>query len=144
MNYPRCQRQKRKAVAAAELAILLPFLAFIFVIAVDFARIFYFTQIIENCARNGALYASDPVAQAQSPYSNVQQAALSRPDVANLSPQPTVTCNPANAQPPYPLDASNNPYVTVTVAWQFQLISNFPGVPKTFNLSRAVQMRVVQ
>jgi Flp pilus assembly protein TadG len=144
MIYRSCQRQKRRAAAVVELAALLPFLAFIFVIAVDFARIFYFTQIIENCARNGALYASDPVGQTQSPYSSVQQAALSRPDVASLSPQPTVTCNPPNAQPPYPLDGANNPYVAVTVAWQFQTIANFPGVPKTFNVSRTVQMRVAQ
>ena len=144
MTYRRCQQHKRLGAAAVELAALLPFLAFLFVIAVDFARIFYFTQIIENCARNGALYACDPIAQTQSPYTSVQQAALSRPDVASLTPQPTVSCNPTNGQPPYPLDASNNPYVTVNVAWQFQLITSFPGVPKTFNISRTVQMRVVQ
>ena len=50
----------RHAAAAAELAILLPFLAFAFVIAVDWSRIFYYSVIVTNCARNGALYASDP------------------------------------------------------------------------------------
>ena len=144
MTYRSCQSQQRRAAAVVELAAVLPFLIFIFVISVDFARIFYFTQIIENCARNGALYASDPVAQAQSPYSSVQQAALSRPDVASLNPQPTVTCNPTNAQAPYPMDAANNPYVAVTVAWQFRSIANFPGVPATVNVSRTVQMRVAQ
>jgi Flp pilus assembly protein TadG len=57
----------RRGTASVELAILLPFLTFIFLIAVNFARVFYFSQIIENCARNGALYASDLTAQALSP-----------------------------------------------------------------------------
>jgi Flp pilus assembly protein TadG len=108
---------------------------FIFLITVDFARIFYFSQIIENCARNGALYASDPTAQVQSPYANVTQAALARPDASNLNPQPTVAQVNGN-------DASGNAYVQVNVAWQFQTIASFPGIPNTFNLSRTVQMRV--
>jgi Flp pilus assembly protein TadG len=124
---------ERKAVAAVELAVLLPFITFLFVIAVDFARIFYFSQIIENCARNGALYASDPKAPASNLYSSVQEAALA--DAANLNPQPTVTSATGT-------DAAGNSYVAVTVAWPFQSITGFPGVPKNVNLSRTVQMRM--
>ena len=131
MRHRGCR--KRRGVAAVELAVLLPFLAFLFVIAVDYARIFYFSQVLDNCARNGALYASDPVAQASSPYTSVQQAALA--DAANLSPQPTVTSTTGT-------DAAGNAYVQVTVAGQFKTVTNFPGVPNTVNLSRTVQMRV--
>jgi Flp pilus assembly protein TadG len=35
------RRSPRRGVAAVELAVLLPFLCFLFVTAVDFARIFY-------------------------------------------------------------------------------------------------------
>jgi Flp pilus assembly protein TadG len=123
---------ERRGVAAAELAVLLPFLAFIFVICVDFGRIFYFSQAVENCARNGALYASDPLSPAYNLYGSVQQAALS--DAANLSPQPTVSSVTGT-------DSAGNPYVAVTVTWQFKPLSNFPGLP-TVSLSRTVQMRM--
>src|SRR5262245_34503854 len=121
----------RQGAAAVELAVLLPFVVFLFVIAVDFARFFYFSQVIENCARSGALYASN-LTTAQSPYSSIEQAALS--DATDLNPQPTVTSTTGN-------DAAGNPYVQVTVSWQFQTITNFPGIPSP-NISRTVQMRV--
>lgn len=66
---------ERRGAAAVELAVLLPFLVFLFVIAVDFGRIFYFSQTIENCARNKAIYGSN-LTTAQSPYSTIQKAAL--------------------------------------------------------------------
>src|SRR5262245_16916603 len=71
---PSRNRRSRRGVASVELAVLVPFLAFLFVIALDFGRIFYFSVTVENCARSGALYGSDPVAAAQSPYSSIQQA----------------------------------------------------------------------
>jgi hypothetical protein len=48
----------RRALAAVEFAVLAPFLAFLFVLTVDFARVFHYQQVVEQCARNGALYGS--------------------------------------------------------------------------------------
>ncbi len=124
---------KRQGTYAVELAILLPLLIFLFAITVDFSRVFYYCQIIENCARNGAVYASDPLAPAYSLYSSVQQAALA--DAASLSPQPTVTSTTGT-------DASGNAYVAVTVTWAFNTIMGFPGIPEQVSLSRTVQMRM--
>jgi Flp pilus assembly protein TadG len=123
---------KRRGNASVELAVLLPTLAFLFVIAIDYARIFYFSQIIENCARQGAMYAADPKAPAYQLYANVTSAALA--DASGLSPQPTVSSSTGT-------DTANNNYVSVTVKWTFTSITNFPGVPHTVNLSRTVQMR---
>jgi len=123
----------RPGAAAVELAVLLPFLAFLFVITVDWARIFYFSQVIENCARKGALYASDPKAPSYNLYTSVQQAALG-PDSTGLNPQPTVTSTNGT-------DAAGNPYVSVTVTWTFSTITHFPGVPSSVTLTRTVQMR---
>src|ERR1700736_4434539 len=111
---------ERRAAAAVELAVALPFIVFLFVIAVDFARIFYFSQVLENCTRQGALYASDPKAPAYNLYTSVQEAALA--DAQGLTPQPTVTSTTGT-------DQAGNAYVTVTVTWQFQTITSFPGVP---------------
>jgi Flp pilus assembly protein TadG len=128
----RARCTSRPGTAAVELAILLPFLAFMFVIAVDWARIFYFSQVMENCARQGALYACDPKSPANNLYANVQAAALA--DASNFNPQPTVTSATGT-------DAAGNAYVTVTVAWTFKTITGFPGVPNIVNLNRTVQMR---
>jgi len=131
----RVRSRFRRAAAAVELAILLPFLMFMFVIAVDWSRVFYDSVIVTNCARNGALYACDPTTQANSPYHNVTEAALA--DASNLSPQPTVD------PPTFGKDANGSDYVEVTVTHQFQTVTNFPGVPKTTTLVRTVRMNVL-
>jgi Flp pilus assembly protein TadG len=122
-----------RGVAAVELAVLLPLLMFLFAVGVDFARVFYFSLTLTNCARNGAIYRSDPVAAAQSPYKSVEEAALA--DAANLSPPPTV-------QAVNGTDGAGHPYVEVTVRWQFATVTNYPGVPSPLGLSRTVRMRV--
>ena len=126
--------QRRRAAAAVELALLLPFLMFIFVVCVDFGKVFYYSQTLANCARNGAIYGSNLVT-AQSPYASISQAALA--DATNLSPQPAVTSTTGT-------DADGNAYVKVTVSWSFHTIASFPGVPSTVNLSRSSQMRVAK
>ena len=126
------EKNERRAAAVVELAVLLPFIVFLFVIAVDYARVFYYSQIIENCARQGALYASDPKAPGYNLYTSVQNAALA--DAPDLSPQPTVTSNTGT-------DSAGNAYVSVTVTWPFQSVTGFPGIPNNVTLSRTVQMR---
>jgi Flp pilus assembly protein TadG len=119
-------------VAVVELAVLLPLLVMVFVITVDFARIFYFSLTLTNCARAGALYACDPVAAAESPFASLSAAALA--DATNLSPQPVISS--ANGT-----DASGRAYVEVTAAYPFATVTNFPGIPNV-QLTRAVRMRV--
>jgi Flp pilus assembly protein TadG len=121
---------RRPAAATVELAFLLPFLAFLFVIAVDWSRIFYYSMVVTNSARNGALYACDPVSQPTSPYANVTAAALA--EASNLSPAPTVTSTSGS-------DSSGS-YVAVTVSYQFNTVTNFPGVPASTTLVRTVRM----
>jgi Flp pilus assembly protein TadG len=115
-----------------ELAILLPFLAFIFVVAADYSRVFYASMIVNTCARNGALYGCDSPANAAD-TTGIQNAALA--DAVNLTPTPTVTSTTGT-------DASGSEYVEVTVSFQFQTITNYPIIPNTVNLSRTVRMRV--
>src|SRR5687768_11560880 len=55
----RVQSVPRRGATVVEMALLLPFLVCLFVMSVDYARIFYFGVILENCARNGAYYASN-------------------------------------------------------------------------------------
>ena len=126
-------RALRSGAATVELAILLPLLTFLFLIAVDFGRVFYYSLTIENCARNGALYGCDPFNPSQSTYVSISDAALA--DAADLQPQPTVSSTNGT-------DGSGNAYVEVTVAWQFASLTNFPGVPTSTNITRTVRMRI--
>jgi Flp pilus assembly protein TadG len=121
----------RRGVAVVELAILLPLLVFLFVITVDFARVYYFSLTLQNAARAGAMYASDPHVANESPFASTRAAALS--DATNLSPSPTITQASGT-------DASGRSYVEVTAAYSFKSITGYLGIPKLLNITRSVRM----
>jgi Flp pilus assembly protein TadG len=122
----------RPAAAAVELALLLPVLTLLLIITVDFARLYYHYMTITNCARNGALWLCDPVAQTTSKYSTVDAAA--RADATNLDPSKLTVSSTSGT------DANTNPYVEVTVTYEFPLITSYLGF-KEQTLSRTVRMR---
>jgi len=134
----------RRGAAAAELAIVAPFLAFILLIAIDFSRLFFAYNTITNAARNGALWASDPYANpaigtvtaatSQSPYTSVQAAALA--DANDLN--PALTSSNITVSPSTPTTGSN---VAVTVQYPFKLITSYLGF-STATLSKTVTMQV--
>lgn len=127
------RRDQRGGAAAVELAVLLPLLAYLAVIATDWARLFQQLITVQACARNGALYASDAMAAGQSPYANVQQAAMAEaPEFATAA---TVTATSTT-------DSTGYPAVIVTVQVPFNTITNFPGVPSNQTLVRRTQMRI--
>ncbi len=131
------KKERRSGVAATELAILLPLIALLFAIGVDWCRIFYYSVTIENCARNGAIWAVDPYSQILSQYTNISDAALA--DASNISPTPTVTSASGT------VDGKN--YVDCTVTYNFSTISDFSSVqtpffsvPKTTTIPRTVRV----
>jgi Flp pilus assembly protein TadG len=125
------RKHLRRGIAVVELAVLLPLLVLLFAIAVDFARIYYCSLSLTNCARAGALYASDPSTADESPFASVQAAALS--DATNLSPQPTITSATG-------LDGSGRFFVTVTADHTFRTMVKLPGVPRDIPLQRRITM----
>jgi Flp pilus assembly protein TadG len=144
-------RTVRKGAQVVELAILLPFLAFMFVIAVDWARIFYYSIAVTNCARNGAFYMSQQQSAktTSSPYTDsgyvnlyvnsanpVTAAALA--DAPDLTPTPTVTS--ATGSDTY------GAYVEVTVSYPFHTVTDFSlwkfVVPASTDVTRTVRMYV--
>lgn len=123
---------RRQAVAATEFALLAPFLGFLIVAGVDFARVYYFSITVTNCARNGAVYGSQDPEHADD-VNGIAQAALA--DASNLSPAPQVTSEQIT-------DSEGNPAVRVTVRWNFGTFTNAPGMPGAFDLVRTSQMRI--
>jgi Flp pilus assembly protein TadG len=126
-------RSRLKGAAVVELAILLPMLALIFVAAVDFGRVFYYSVAVNNCARSGALYGSVDTAHAAD-QAGIQSAAQAEaPDLAS-----SLTVSSTNGT-----DSSGNPFVSVTVTYPFTTITNFPGIPSSATVERTAQMRVI-
>mgnify|MGYP002625014827 FL=1 len=128
----RNPRKKRSAVAAVELAILLPILLLFFAIAVDYSRISYHAVTVTNCARNGALYLCDPMNQQESKYESLEEATLA--DATDLTPQPTVTSSSGT-------DDEGHDYVEVTVSYPFKPVMSYLGLGSTVNVQRTIRMR---
>lgn len=124
--------ESRRGVASVELAFMLPFLLFLFLATFDWGRVFYYSLTLANVARQGAIYASDPLAATESPYASLQEAAQA--DATNMTPSPAVTSITG-------MDASGNAYVEVTATWTFQTTASYPGLGPTI-LSRTVRMPV--
>jgi Flp pilus assembly protein TadG len=144
-------RELRGGVAVVEFAVLLPFILFMFVIAVDWARVFYYSIAVTNCARNGALYMSQQqsATTTSAPYTDsgyvnlyvnsaspVTAAALA--DAPDLTPAPTVSSTSGSDY--------YGPYVEVTVSYPFQTVTNFSvgifAVPSNTNVTSTVRMYV--
>jgi Flp pilus assembly protein TadG len=133
---------RRRGFAAAELALMLPLLCVLLIGAIDFCRLFYAWNIITNCARNGALWLSDPYSNGaltgQSPYANYQDAALADAITNNsLSPAPTSS----NISSSTGTDGQGNRTAIVTVTYQFNMVSSYLGFGSV-NLYKSVSMRV--
>lgn len=147
INLKKKQGLLRRAVATVELAMLLPFLCCLFVAAVDFARVFYYGVVVANCARNGAYYASN-YPNANYIYNNIYgyanlNDAITR-DASDLNPTPTYTVY-YSTSPTGPFTLTTPPvsgYVQVTVNWTFNMITSYPAVPNSINISRSCIMEL--
>ena len=128
----RALARRRQGVAATEFALLLPLLAFLFVITLDYSRIFYFTMIVNNCARNGAIYGCQNPTAANDTSGILTNAQM---DAGNI--------NLNNLTVTSTTDSGTNPtYVEVTASYSFATITSYPGVPSSTQIVRTVRMSV--
>jgi Flp pilus assembly protein TadG len=132
MRLRRPGTRERRGTSAVEFAVVLPFLVFMVVVAVDFARVYRNAQIVTACARNGALYGADTPTKAAD-TAGIQAAALR--DAVDLPAPPTVTSQTGT-------DADGNMCVKVTVSCPFTTITRYPGISSAMTITRTIQMRV--
>jgi Flp pilus assembly protein TadG len=125
--------KNRRGVAVAEFAIILPIVVFLFLIAVDYCRLFYYSQIVTNCARNGAIYASDTFSAWHAIYPDLTTAAK---DDAPPSIQSDLTVTSTTGS-----DSLGN-YVDVTVSYPFTTLTSYPGIPQLITITRTVRTRM--
>jgi Flp pilus assembly protein TadG len=133
MRKPVGRTEARRGVAAAELAIVLPFLMLMFGVAIDFCRVFYASQTVQNCAYAGALYASSTVSPRpalSTPSQAAQDAALAE----------GVSLNPALSSANISTTI-NNGMATTTVTYNFSFI--MPLMGNSITITRSVTMQVV-
>jgi Flp pilus assembly protein TadG len=128
-------RRGRRGAALCEMAVLLPFIGFVFAVAVDYCRVFHYTQVVEACALNGALYASGTMGRTNPSTVTAEnagrQAALNEggrlsPAVASTDIQVTYTSTTC----------------TVTVSYPFSTLTRFTGVPSSSTLTRSVTLPI--
>jgi hypothetical protein len=100
-----------------------------FVVAVDYCRVYHIVQVVNNAARCGALYASGTARTSMAPLQAAQQAAQA--EASSLNP-------PLQASNVTLTTSANN--VTVTVSYPFQTVSPYLGLPSQLSVSASVTM----
>src|SRR4051812_19938734 len=110
----------RRGVAATELAVLLPFIALLLVAAVDFCRIYRDSQVVEEAARAGALYASATVRR--TPGLSAEDAAKAAAVAAGVSLDPPTAVEDV-------VVSFEDQNMIVTVTHRSKTFTRYPGMP---------------
>lgn len=131
----------RQGIACVEFAVVLIVLSPLFVLTIDFARLFYYQVTIDNCARNGALYGANLRSYQEtgevSPYTDIYAVTLA--EGSNLNPplaKSNVTVTTGGT------GSDGNPDVKVAIAYPFSSITQFPYLGTQITLNASVSMRV--
>lgn len=128
------RHSRRKGQGLVEMALLTPLLVFILLITVDFARAFSAHIEVTNAARAGAIYGSRSSSNANDAAAVRDAALADSPSIFGTA--PSVTSSTAT-------DSDGYEQITVRVDYTFSVLTGFPGIPDSINMSRTVQMRVV-
>lgn len=141
----RSKAKLRQGAAAVEAAVLAPFLGFVFIVGVDFARVYYYSLIVTYASRDGAVYASYSKAQSLD-TDGIRVAAIK--DSSSISPAPTVSVAYGSANS-LGINGARSDYstVTVTVTYTYRTVARYfiPSqfnVPSTYVLVRSTTMRI--
>ncbi|MFO0967335.1 MAG: TadE/TadG family type IV pilus assembly protein [Gemmataceae bacterium] len=137
-------RQDRRAAAATELAILLPLLGFLFLVVLDYSRVFRSSQILDSAAHSAALYASGQ-ARMKSSTTTPPAPGTTNPDPEAIDwARQAAVREGATLDPPLKSENVSVTYTsgvaTVTVTYDFK--TSYLGVPTLLTVSRTVRMPV--
>lgn len=133
-----------------ELALALPVLMIILVVAADFGRLFYTYLEVINAARAAAQYGSNSVVTAADSNGMVAAAKQDGVNVPNLTVSASqCTCGTANSSVPacssnYCANDPQGNYIVVNVQAPFTTIVKYPGVPSSVTLKSQAVMQVEQ
>jgi Flp pilus assembly protein TadG len=153
-----CTGRSEHGAALVELAVSLPVVLLVFVITIDFARVFYLSIALTNAARAGAQYGSSTLARSGD-TTGMETTATSAVNTTGVSAVASRLCQCASdtgvfsstsptandcTTPAAVSCAGNHRVITVTVTTTktFTTLVNFPGVPSSLSVSRNATLRV--
>jgi len=130
-----------------ELAVILPVLLLLLLVAADFGRVLYLSIAVQNAARAGAQYGSQSVITAADYAGMIAAAKKDGTEIATIRATASqCTCATSSTVAACPSNyCTNNPqatYVEVDTQATFQLISNYPGISSPVKLSGKAVMQV--
>lgn len=129
-----------------EMAVALPVLVLLLLVATDFGRLYYTNIEVADAARAGAQYGSQSLISAAN---SAGMAAVAKIDASNLSNLTAVasqcTCMVSSTVPMCPADyCASNPgatFVEVDTSTTFSTIFSYPGIPSKITLAgKAIMM----
>jgi len=135
--------------SAVELALAVPVLLLLLLVAADFGRIFYMSIGVMNAARAGAQYGSQTVITAADSAGMIAAAKTDGSNLANLSATASqCTCASSSTvtlcASSYCTNAPQATFVEVDTQGLFQTLVNYPGIPSSTTLSGKAIMQVQQ
>lgn len=126
------EQRPRRGIAASELALILPLFVLLFVIAVDFGRVFYVEYIVINAARCGAIYGSTNPNCAKDKSGIQKRVQDEAKDFdANLLQIASVES----------VDSAGNACIDVTVNYPFKMVTSYL-VSTDLTVASRIRMRV--
>jgi Flp pilus assembly protein TadG len=148
---PDALDRRSRGQSMLELAMALPFLLILFLVAADFGRVFYLGIEVGNAARAGAQYASQSVATAVDTPGIKNAAALDAANLSNLSVSSS-NCTCVSPIPSgqtacassYCTNSPNANYVEVDAFATFKTLVKYPGVPSSVTVPGRAIVQVQQ
>jgi Flp pilus assembly protein TadG len=145
----RCKHRRKSGQSAVELALTLPVLIVLLLVALDFARLYYMSMEVTDAARAGAQYGAQNRTAAANTL-GIEQAACN--SMQNISCTPgtnavatnfcqcsgtTVSCTTPGTCASYVQD-----FVQVTTSATFSTIVPYPGIASSVPLTGSATMQV--
>ncbi len=136
--------------SAVEFALIAPVMAFLLVVASDFARLFFTSIDLNNVARAGAQYGSQSVITAADATGMKTAAATTGATISGLavtSGQCTCTASVSIPACGALYSCGTNPtatYVDVSASATFKTLMTYPGIPSSIPLTATAIMAVQQ
>ncbi len=147
---PRRQRHRRRGQSLIELALTLPVLLVLLLVALDFARMFNMSMAVTDAARAGAQWGAQNRVSAANALGMEQAACNSMVDYpctpgTNTTASSFCQCagSPGTISCTSPGGCTNVlVFVTVTATATFATVVGYPGLPSSVPLSATVTMQV--
>jgi Flp pilus assembly protein TadG len=143
------QRKSRAGQSAVELALVLPVLIVLLLVALDFARLYNMGMAVTDAARAGAQYGAQNPAAAANVLGMEQAACNSMPNIACTAGTnaiatsfcqcsgSTVSCTSPGTCATYVQN-----FVQVTTSATFSTVVPYPGIPHSVPLTGSATMQV--